>query len=218
MIRLGNNGQVKAVMFDMGNVLVDLNVERSINAFRRDAGFDTIGQYLDPCHQRGFFGRFENGLIEVDEFYAECLIRSNASATHETIDECIHQMLDGIDAAKAELLLRLKEYCDLYLLTNNNPIVMKYCSRLFADSGIPLESTFRRLFYSYQMKMMKPDPAFYRRCIQLSECLPEEIVFVDDSQVNVEAASALGIDARLYVQHSDLSEVLKPCWEPVSES
>lgn len=212
MIKLGTNEHVKAVMFDMGNVIVDLNVERGIRAFRENAGFETIGLYLDPCHQKGFFGKFENGLIDVDQFYSECLTRSDGRATHETIDECIHQMLDGIDKAKADLMNRLKEYCDLYLLTNNNPIAMKYCSRLFADAGIPLETTFRRLFYSYQMKMMKPDPAFFTRCIQLSGCRPEEIVFIDDSQINVEAASKLGIDARLYVQHSDMSVVLSPCW------
>lgn len=209
-MRLGNNADVKAIMFDMGNVLIDLDVERGVRAFREDAGFDTIGMYLDACHQKGFFGRFENGLIDEDEFYAECLSRSRKGTTRQTISECIHRMLAGIDPEKSVLLNRLKEQCSLYLLTNNNPVAMFWCSRMFAEAGIPLDTTFRLLFYSYRMKLMKPDPAYYIKCIQLAGCQPEEIVFVDDSQINIDSAAGLGIDARLYVPGTDLSAVLQP--------
>lgn len=81
---------------------------------------------------------------------------------------------------------------------------------MFAEAGIPLDTTFRQLFYSYRMKLMKPDPAFYIKCIQLAGCQPEEIVFVDDSQINIDSAAGLGIDARLYVPGTDLSAVLQP--------
>ena len=208
-MQLGINRNVRAVMFDMGNVLVDLDVENGIRAFRQ-IGFESIGDFLDPCHQRGFFGRFESGLISKEEFCEECISRSNPGATPEMVGECINAMLAGIMPEKSVLLNKLKEHCDLYLLSNNNPIAMYYCGKMFADAGIPLETTFRQLFYSYKMKMMKPDPAFFRECIALSGCKPSEIVFVDDSKLNVDAALALGIDARLYVPRTDLSVVLEP--------
>lgn len=211
-MKFGNNSDVRAVMFDMGNVLVDLNVKRGMEAFVNDAGLVTIGDYLDPCHQRGFFGLFENGLIDEEQFYQECISRSKPGTDRLTVRECIHQMLDGIDPAKAELLNRLKCHCNLYLLTNNNPIAMYYCSRLFEDAGIPLESTFQKLFYSYRMKMVKPDPAFFLECIRLCGCKAGEIVFVDDSMANVNAAAELGIDARYYEPRTDLEAVLQPCF------
>lgn len=210
---LGENSNVRAIMFDMGNVLIDLDVQRGIDAFIRDAGLITIGEVLDPCHQRGYFGDFEAGRIDDNQFCTECIRRSRPGTTRETISECIHQMLVGIAPEKPLLLNRLKEHCDLCLLTNNNPIAMFYCSRMFADSGIPLDVTFKHLFYSYRMKTMKPSPEFFLKSVEQTGYSPQEIVFVDDSMLNVNAALELGIDARYYKPGSSLEAVLQPKWD-----
>ena len=43
----------KAVIFDMGGVLVDLDIEGCRAAFKRLLGFEQIDQLVDPCHQKG---------------------------------------------------------------------------------------------------------------------------------------------------------------------
>ena len=47
---------MKALIFDMGGVLVDLDMDACRNAFKYDLGFDEIEQNLDPCHQKGVIG------------------------------------------------------------------------------------------------------------------------------------------------------------------
>lgn len=210
-----NGNGIRAIMFDMGNVLVDLDVENGIRAFVEDAGLTTIGDFLDPCHQCGFFGRFEAGAIDVEQFYWECISRSRTGTTRQTIHECIGKMIVGIQPYKADLLKKLGGKYDLCLLTNNNPIAMYYCSRLFSDAGTPLDTTFKHLFYSYEMKMMKPSPDFFEACISRTGFKPSEIVFVDDSKLNVDAARKLGIDARLYMPGSDMTILLKDLLFPL---
>lgn len=59
-------------------------------------------------------------------------------------------------------------------------------------------SRFDVLVWSYQLRMAKPDPAIYRYTLEKLGTKPEEALFIDDRQANVEAAAALGIKALLF--------------------
>ncbi len=209
---LGDNRDVRAIMLDMGGVIVDLDMPKCIDAFYTRAGFMTIREFIDTCHPQGFFARYETGLISTDELYAECISRSRPNTTPGIIKECIESLLVGIDTEKAKLLKRLSERCDMYMLSNNNPIALDFCSQLFADADIPLEKIFRHLFCSYQLHVCKPSPEFFRMVFDRIDIKPSQAVFVDDSPKNVKAAEDFGIDARLYVQGTDLAQVLRPVW------
>ena len=51
------------------------------------------------------------------------------------------------------------------------------------------------LVWSYQVHMVKPDPAIYRYTLAKLGTRPEETLFIDDRAVNVEAALAVGMKA-----------------------
>jgi HAD superfamily hydrolase (TIGR01509 family) len=51
------------------------------------------------------------------------------------------------------------------------------------------------LVWSYQHNMAKPDPAIYKLALERLGTKPEETLFIDDKQVNIEAARALGLVA-----------------------
>lgn len=51
------------------------------------------------------------------------------------------------------------------------------------------------LIWSYQLHMAKPDPAIYLHTLKELGTEPEETLFIDDKQVNVDAARALGMVA-----------------------
>ena len=42
----------------MGGVLVDLDVEACKSAFKRLLGYHKIDELIDPCHQKGIYGKF----------------------------------------------------------------------------------------------------------------------------------------------------------------
>ena len=45
----------KAIIFDMGGVLVDLDVEAAKQAFKDSLNYTEIDNIIDACHQKGFF-------------------------------------------------------------------------------------------------------------------------------------------------------------------
>jgi putative hydrolase of the HAD superfamily len=52
--------------------------------------------------------------------------------------------------------------------------------------------------WSYQLLMAKPDPAIYQHTLQQLGTRPEETLFIDDKQVNIDAAKALGMMGVLF--------------------
>lgn len=59
------------------------------------------------------------------------------------------------------------------------------------------------LIWSYQLHMAKPDPAIYLHALQKLGTRPDETLFIDDKQVNIDAAHDLGMPAILFstVEH-----------------
>ena len=59
-------------------------------------------------------------------------------------------------------------------------------------------TSFDVLVWSYQLRMAKPDPAIYRYALEKLGTRPEETLFIDDREVNVEAALGLGMKALVF--------------------
>ena len=64
------------------------------------------------------------------------------------------------------------------------------------------------LIWSYQWHMAKPDPAIYRLVLDKLNVHPEEVLFLDDKLLNVEAAQALGMKAIQFTTIERLREDL----------
>ncbi len=61
-----------------------------------------------------------------------------------------------------------------------------------------IDGAFDHIIASCDVKLLKPDPRMYELALQRTGCRPEEAVFIDDREVNVEGARALGMHAVLY--------------------
>jgi putative hydrolase of the HAD superfamily len=199
---------MKAIIFDMGGVLVDLDMDACRDAFKYDLGFEEIDTILDPCHQKGIIGDLEEGLVTAEEFRKYVLERSREGATEQDVDEAFAKILVGIEPSKIELLKKLSAEYDIYMLSNNNPVALPYSARMFEDAGFSLKKDFKKCFISYQMKMLKPSEAFYKAVMNEIGLPASEMIFIDDSQKNVDAAIAAGLPAVWYEPGTDLAAVV----------
>lgn len=199
---------IKTIIFDFGGVLIDLDMEGCKAAFRQDLGYEKIDSLLDPCHQKGIVGDMEEGKISADEFRSAVLADCSPGTLPEDIDKAFLKIVTEIPAYKGRLLNHLAESYDIYMLSNNNPIVSPYLPEFFSSVGVSIEKVFIKTFLSYQMKMLKPAEAFYKMVMSEIECPTEEILFIDDSKKNVEAAIAAGLPSVYYEAGSDLAALL----------
>lgn len=196
---------IKAIVFDMGGVLIDLNYERCVAAYEK-IGYKDIRDILDPCHQKGIYGDMEKGAASEDAFYDFILAGSNKGCTRADVDACMKSFYDGPTEETGRLLQSLKaEGYGIYMLSNNNPIMMRICREDFRRAGIDLDSFFDGLFISCFMKMEKPDREIFEEAIRRIGLPADEILFIDDSPRNTEAARGAGMKVLDFVRGSDLS-------------
>jgi len=198
---------VKALIFDVGGVLVDLDMQASIDAYRDILGYD-ITSMLDPSHQKGMYKLLEEGAVTADEFRDYILQGSRPGSEPGMVDRCMGALLVGTNPETAALVNELSESFDLYILSNNNPISMPLCRDVMARAGIDCDKVFKRQFVSSEMKVLKPSAEMFQRVIEAIGLPPSELLFIDDSLANVEAAARHGIGVLHYVQGTSLRDAL----------
>ena len=88
------------------------------------------------------------------------------------------------------------------------PLTLPNAERMFERAGVPLDTTFGKLFMSFRMKALKPSEKIYREIISQLGLPAEQLLFIDDSMTNVEASIEAGMPAVHYEPGTDLSALL----------
>ena len=102
---------------------------------------------------------------------------------------------------------RLKEEgFRIYLLSNYSSVLLTNHTR-----GASFLKDIDGKVVSYEIHAIKPDPAIYEELFRRYELEPEECLFFDDREVNVEGARAAGMDAVHVTGEKMLVEYLKNC-------
>lgn len=200
---------IKAILLDMGGVLLDLDHEGCVEKFRTECGFEDIDNYLHTTHHKGFISDLEAGMIGREEFFAEARKHCRPGTTDSQIEKSFNSLVTGMPPEKAEYLKRLSRRYPLYMVSNNNAIMMVHNSGLFDKAGVPLKDHFKDLILSHELHIQKPDREFYLEAVRRTGLEPEELLFVDDSQINVDAAKACGMKAVPYILGTSLEQTIE---------
>ena len=133
---------IRAIVFDLGGVLIDLDFDNCVRSFREILGYERITEILDLSHQKGIYGDMEAGLLSADEFRAAVLADSRPGCVPADVDRAMAGLLTGMDPAKVPLLERLAEKYPVYGLSNNNEISTARMHEIYEESGLD----WRRVF------------------------------------------------------------------------
>ncbi|WP_282036203.1 HAD family hydrolase [Saccharicrinis aurantiacus] len=183
---------IKNLIFDLGNVVVDINLDITTKRFKH-MGWQGKENFLDKYQQASFFGDFEKGKINSDEFINEIKGLTTKNNSSEEITDAWNALILDYKQERIECILKLKEKYNIYLLSNTNPLHISACENLVPIAG-SLNNLFDKLYYSHEMKMHKPNAEIYTSLIEDSNILAEETLFLDDSELNITSAKKLGID------------------------
>ncbi len=185
---------IKNVVFDLGGVICDLEVERVMEAFR-EIGMEKMAALMDPCYPAEVNERMESGQIGWEEACDEMRrIDNRPEVTNEQIEWVYREFLSRVDAKKLATIDRLRERgIRTYVLSNTNPTAIEIVrDRVREATGRELESYFDDIFLSYRLKILKPASAIFEKMIALSGLNPKETLFIDDGNRNADTAHRLG--------------------------
>jgi epoxide hydrolase-like predicted phosphatase len=194
------SGKVKAVIFDLGGVIVDLAVDKTIQAFSNLSGRSvTEVQYLYSQHL-GFVA-YEKGKMTDQDFRQMLRELFSTQVSDAQLDAAWNAMLVDLPLQKLQWLTELKKNFQIYALSNTNHIHINYVNEVMLK-GEPLDNYFHRCYYSHHVHMRKPDVEIYEYVLSHAGLVPHEALFLDDNPDNIKTAKALGIQA-VQVNHPD---------------
>lgn len=196
---------IRHIIFDLGGVLLNLDVEGCTRAFEK-AGLKDIRSVLTGTNEGGIFSEYERGEIGTPEFRDGIRQLASQSLTDDEIDRMwVNELLD-IPQEKLDLLVSLRSKYDIYLLSNTNELHWQHVvESLLPQQNYRIEDLFKETFLSFRMKLAKPDPEIFREVLRQAGLKPEETLFIDDSAVNCQAAQSVSIQTEHYKPGNDLS-------------
>ena len=194
------------IIFDLGGVLINLNVPRCIQAFsdligeenvRNIMGMNKDGEGITSVSiaTRQLMKDFERGLVTTEEFIAAILQYAPAGTTSDQIREAWFAMLEDLPQERLDYLAQLRQQgYRLYLLSNGNDLHWTYIDKLYHVS-----SYFEQVFLSQVMHCAKPEEEIFRRVQETiladnrsqhptNSLSQQSILFVDDLPQNRQAA------------------------------
>ena len=197
--------KIENIIFDFGGVLYDISFEKAAIAFE-NIGF-SMPEFQDEF--LSVFRKLEYGNLSPNEFVIQLQMFSDHHISEKDIFNAFDQILIGIDPDKVEDLRKLSKKYHLFLLSNTNEIHFRRYSEEIKRNlkTSDFYSLFVKEYYSYKLKMRKPDLSIFKFVIKDSKLDPNGTLFVDDSNENLIAAATLGIQTFL-IQNNDSWKIL----------
>lgn len=183
---------VKNLIFDMGNVIIDIDIPRTYNAFAGLAGISSE-EATRLFHEKAFFHQYEIGKVGDAEFRDLMRREFSASWSDADIDTAWCALLLDMPVERLARIRALQQQYNVFLLSNTNAIHVREICRRAEALGYDFLSLFQIPFLSYEMGFMKPDSGFYEEALRRGNLVAEESLFIDDNADNIRAASSVGI-------------------------
>jgi FMN phosphatase YigB (HAD superfamily) len=190
--------QTKNIIFDLGGVLLDLDFQRTIDAFEK-LGVQGFEDMFSQFKADELFRKLETGHISETDFYEAVKNRTAQKLTEAEIDNAYNALILQFRTESLAFLENLAPDYKLYLLSNTNSIHLKYFKKLLTEqTGKPLlDAYFIKAWYSNEVGLRKPGAAIFEFVLKDEKLVAEETLFIDDTYMNIETAQKLGFKTHL---------------------
>jgi putative hydrolase of the HAD superfamily len=152
----------------------------------------------------GLIRQFDGGAVSPRGFHERVSGAVGASIPYEIFFEIYNDIFSpNPPAIEALSAVKAAGYKTL-LLSNTDPERFGFIRTRF-----PEVLFFDEYVLSYELKLLKPDPAIYLEAARLAGTKPKECVFIDDMEENVKGAIAAGLRGIHYRPETDLAAELR---------
>lgn len=193
---------INTIIFDFGNIFINLDKPGIDKAFR-ELGLTEWHNDLNELNQL-----FEIGKISELEFI-EGFQKHLPNASIEDIRKAWNKVLGDFPDYRLDFLQSLKGKYRLFLLSNTDKIHIDHFEHKVGMSfSRDFYNCFEKVYFSYEMKVRKPDVESFRQVINRHDLSPKRTLFVDDKIENTDAAASLGLEVwNLQVGKEDVTDL-----------
>jgi len=194
---------IKHIIFDLGQVLAKVDLKPFVYQFSK--AFNIEPAELRKNENDGAYLDFQVGKINGDDFHKITCGYYHQSVSLDRFKNIWLSMLAGEVEGTSKIVDKLveKNYT-LSLLSNTDLWHYHYC-----EQTLPVLQKFEKIFLSYELKMRKPDEEIFLTVAEKLAAQPDECLFIDDLEENIEAAKNLNFHTVLFQNAEQLRGDLK---------
>ena len=179
-------GIPKAVVFDLGKVLLDFDY--GILARRMEALSDVPAQaILQVVNQTPLLHRYETGLMGDREFFEAVVAATGFRGGEVRFLEWFGDIFTEIVPMVGLHEALVRRGIPTYVFSNTNAQAIRHVRRVF-----PFYRKFTGEVLSYEVRSMKPDAGIYEAVERLSGFSGADLLYLDDRSENIAAGASRG--------------------------
>jgi HAD superfamily hydrolase (TIGR01509 family) len=197
------DAKFRAVIFDIGRVLIRVNVSRAMDGLASGISL-TPQEVWSAIENDPHWMDWQEGRISPQDWHRNLNKRLGSSLTFEQFSEIWNRALDPNPIHADSFLENLSKNYRMVLLSNTDRLHMAH-----AEGSFPFFRFFPNRIYSYRVGASKPDPLIYREALKACRVCAEEAVYIDDIAAYAEAARHLGMTGIVFQSPEQLQTDLR---------
>lgn len=179
---------IKTIIFDFGNVFINLDEETAFKKTLNTLKIDTLTEDITTINKR-----YEIGEISTKHFIA-FYKQKFPNLKEQTLIDLWNLILKDFPKNRLSFLKTLKasKKFKLILLSNTNELHINWIKEhisFYED----FKNTFNAFYLSHEVHLRKPNPDIFEFVLNEHNLKPEECLFIDDKKENTDTANQLGI-------------------------
>ena len=197
-----------AIIFDFGGVIINIDYEATITAFKQ-LGISDFDRLYSKAAQSDLFDAIETGRISQQHFINGLLQWLPPGTTANQVVHAWNAMILDVPKENVAFLQELRKSYRIYLLSNTNSIHISKALRAWQKtSSLSMTDVFHHTYLSHEIGMRKPDTAIFKHVCNEQGLQPSQTLFIDDSIQHIEGAKLAGLQAHHLKSNQTIQSVL----------
>lgn len=201
--------EINAVIFDFGGVLINIQYEATIEAFK-ELGIDEFDTLFSQAQQSNLFNDYETGQISSEHFVNQLLRKLPHHVTPNQVVHAWNVMIQDVPKEVIKLLDHISNDLNkkIYLLSNTNDLHIQHAYQEWHKvSERSPQEIFDYVYLSQEVHMRKPAAEIFEFVCTDQNLDPTTTLFIDDSIQHIESARALGFKTHHLQKQSDIYQL-----------
>jgi len=188
------------VLFDLGGIVIELGGMRDIVVFSGEQDEAEIWRRWLHCP---WVQRFERGDCDAQSFARGMVETWSMPVGPDEFLAAFETWPKGLLPGAIDLVNEVATKIRVAALSNTNRVH----DQRFRDE-FRLQDHFEALYLSHEIGLVKPHREAFHFAVEALDCAPDRVLFLDDNQINVDAAREAGLRAELAVRVEGAREAL----------
>lgn len=195
--------KLRAIIFDIGRVLIRVNVARAMTGLADGVSLSPE-EVWSALEKDPRWKDWQEGRMSPQNWHLHVSRRLGSKLSFAQFVEVWNRALDPTPIHENGFLDQLAKRYRLAVLSNTDPLHVAHMERTYAFFGL-----FPARIYSCRVGASKPNPVIYKEALQACKVRAQEAIYVDDVPAYAQAAAQLGMHGIVFQSPEQLQSDLR---------